>query len=75
MVFTSVIEKDRVTLPKPLFEWSSSEIELVTWNTKGLNAIFNVVDANQFIRLISTCIEAMTWNKLEVAYEGIEAVK
>lgn len=34
-----------VTKPK---DWSVGEYEEATWNSKGLNAIFNVVHVNQF---------------------------
>lgn len=42
---------------------------------KSLNAIFDVINANQF-KLISTCESAMeTWIILLTAYEGVVAIK
>lgn len=37
-----------VSKPKDWKDWSVGEYEEATWNSKGLNAIFNVVDVNQF---------------------------
>ena len=42
------------TVLKLELEWSIREDKLTMSNSKALNAIFNVVDSNQF-KLISTC--------------------
>ena len=41
-------------VPKLELEWSARKDKLAMSNSKALNAIFNVVDSNQF-KLISTC--------------------
>lgn len=70
---TTDVEKN--VIPKPKESWSNEEDHLANNNSKALNSIFNVVDANQF-KLISTCKSAKeAWNIRQVAHEGTTAVK
>ena len=69
------IEIEGETKPKPQSKWSTTDYDDATWHSKGLNAIFNVVDVNQF-KLISSCSEAKaTWAKLEVTNVDASRVK
>ena len=62
-------------VPKPEESWTSDEDRLANNNSKALNAIFNVVDANQF-KLISTCETAKEgWTIQETTYESTTTVK
>ncbi|KAI3443710.1 hypothetical protein Pfo_000375 [Paulownia fortunei] len=66
-------DKKEVVL-KPEDLWAALDNELASYNFKALNAIFSVVDLNQF-QLITTCETAKeAWNKLQVAYEGTTSV-
>ena len=56
-------------------KWTVEEDKLANYNSKALNSIFNVVDANQF-KLISTCkIAKDAWEILEIARKGTNAMR
>ncbi|KAA0056407.1 gag-pol polyprotein [Cucumis melo var. makuwa] len=56
-------------------KWTSEEDDAVVGNSRALNALFNAVDPNIF-KLINNCkLAKVTWDTLEVAFEGISKVK
>ncbi|KAI3456997.1 hypothetical protein Pfo_013660 [Paulownia fortunei] len=67
-------EKKEVIL-KPKDLWTTLDNELASYNSKALNAIFSVVDSNQF-RLIGTCETTKeAWDILQITYEGTTSVR
>ncbi|KAI3463760.1 hypothetical protein Pfo_020423 [Paulownia fortunei] len=67
--------KKKEVVLKPENLWTALDNELARCNSKALNAIFSVVDSNQF-RLITTCETVKeAWNILQVAYEGTASVR
>lgn len=56
-------------------QWPQDEIELANFNSKTLNAIFNVVSTNQ-MKVVANCEVAKdAWEKLKTKNEGTMAVK
>ena len=63
------------TVPKLELEWSTKEDKLAISNSKALNAIFNVMNSNQF-KFISTCQSARdACDVLQMIYEGTYKVR
>ena len=59
----------------PVSEWSTSQKEAVAFNSKAMNAIFNVISMEEF-RIISNVEFAHTaWKILQTVHESTKAVK
>ena len=56
-------------------EWQTSQKEAAAFNSKAINAIFNVVSMEKFKRISNVEIAHTTWNILQNVYEGIKAIK
>ena len=59
----------------PISEWQTSQKEVVAFNSKAMNAIFNVVSMEEFKRISNVVIAHIAWNILQTVHEGTEAVK
>ena len=59
----------------PVSEWQTSQKEAAAFNSKAINAIFNVVSMEKFKRISNVEIAHTTWNILQTVYEGIKAIK
>ena len=53
----------------PISKWSTSQKKAAAFNSKAMNAIFNVVSMEEFE------VAHTTWNILQTMHEGIKAVK
>ena len=59
----------------PMSEWNESEKKVFALNAKAMNALFCVLDKNEFNRL-SICEMAFDiWHTLKVTHEGTNRVK
>ena len=47
----------------------------VAFNSKAMNAIFNVVSMEEFKRISNVEVAHTTWNILQTVHEGTKAVK
>ena len=56
-------------------EWSTAQKEVTSFNSKAMNAIFNVVSMEEFKRISNVEIAHTTWNILQTVHEGTKAVK
>ncbi|XP_062104227.1 uncharacterized protein LOC133815396 [Humulus lupulus] len=64
-----------VDIAKAASKWTTDEIEKANFNSKALNAIFNVVSTNQ-MKVVANCeIAKEAWDKLKIKNEGTSAVK
>ena len=59
----------------PISEWQTSQKEAITFNSKAMNAIFNVVFMEKFKRISNVKVAHTAWNILQTMHEGIKAVK
>ena len=59
----------------PVSEWQTSQKEAAVFNSKAMNAIFNVVSMKEFKRISNVEVAHTTWNILQTVHEGIKAVK
>ena len=59
----------------PVNEWSTSQKEIVAFNSKVMNTIFNVVSIEEFKRISNVEVAHTTWNILQTMHEGTKAVK
>ena len=59
----------------PVNEWSTSQKEVVVFNSKVMNTIFNVVSIEEFKRISNVEVAHTTWNILQTVHEGTKAVK
>ena len=59
----------------PVSEWQTSQKEAATFNSKAMNAIFNVVSMEEFKRISNVEIAHTAWNILQIVHEGKKAVK
>ena len=48
----------------PVSEWSTSQKEVVTFNSKAMNAIFNAVSLEEFKRISNVEVAHIPWNIL-----------
>ena len=58
-------------LTTPISERSTSQKEAVTFNSKAMNAIFNVVSMKEFKRISNVEDTHNAWNILQTVHEGI----
>ena len=49
----------------PVSEWQTSQKEAAAFNSKALNAIFNVVSMEEFKRISNVEVAHTTWNILD----------
>ena len=56
-------------------EQQTSQKEAAAFNSKAINAIFNVVSMEKFKRISNVEIAHTTWNILQTVYEGTKAIK
>ena len=56
-------------------EWSTSQKEAATFNSKAMNAIFNAVSMEEFKRISNVKVAHTIWNILQTVHEGTKAVK
>ena len=54
----------------PISEWQTSHKEVVTFNSKTINAIFNAVSIDEFKRISNVEIAHTAWNILQTVHEG-----
>ena len=59
----------------PVSEWQTSQKEAAAFNSKVMNAIFNVVSMEEFKRIINVEVAYTAWNILQTMHEGTKAVK
>ena len=59
----------------PVSEWQTSQKEAATFNSKAMNAIFNVVSMEKFKRILNVKVAHTAWNILQTVNEDIKAVK
>ena len=56
-------------------EWSTSQKEAATFNSKAMNAIFNAVSMKEFKRISNVEVAHTTWNILQIVHEGTKSIK
>ena len=56
-------------------EWQTSQKEAAAFNSKVMNAIFNVVSMEEFKRIINVEVAYTAWNILQTMHKGTKAVK
>ena len=59
----------------PVSEWSTSKKEIAAFNSKVMNAIFNVVSMEEFKRISNVEVTHTTWNILQTMHQGTKAIK
>ena len=59
----------------PVSEWKTSQKEATTFNSKTMNAIFNIVSMKEFKRISNVKVAHTAWNILQTAHEGTKVVK
>ena len=56
-------------------EWTTTQKETASFNSKAMNAIFNVVSMEEFKRISNMEIAHTAWNILQTVHEGTKAIK
>ena len=56
-------------------EWSTSQKEAATFNSKAMNAIFNAVSMKEFKRISNVEVAHTKWNILQIVHEGTKSIK
>ena len=59
----------------PVSEWQTFQKEAAAYNSKAMNAIFNVVSMEEFKRIYDIEVAHIAWNILQTVHEGTKAVK
>ena len=59
----------------PVSEWQTSQKEAATFNSKVMNAIFNIVSMEEFKRIFNIEIAHTAQNILQTVHEGTKAIK
>ena len=59
----------------PVSEWNTTQKEAASFNSKVMNAIFNVVFMEEFTRISNVKVAHTAWNILQIMHEGTKAVK
>ncbi|XP_065617682.1 uncharacterized protein LOC136062511 [Quercus suber] len=54
-------------------EWQTSQKEAAAFNSKAMNAIFNVVSMEEFKRIFNVEVVYTAWNILQTVHEGTKA--
>ena len=56
-------------------EWTTTQKEAASFNSKAMNVIFNVVSMEEFKRISNVEIAHTAGNILQIVHEGTKAVK
>ena len=59
----------------PVSEWNTAQKEAANFNSKAINAIFNIVSMKEFKRISNVEVDHTTWNILQTVHEGTKAIK
>ena len=59
----------------PVSEWQTSQKEAATFNSKVMNAIFNVVSVEEFKRISNVKVAHTAWNILQTVHKSTKVVK
>ena len=54
----------------PVSEWQTSEKEAATFNSKTMNAIYNVVSMEEFKRISNVEVAHTAWNILQTVHKA-----
>ena len=64
------------TKPKEVpADWDEAKIKAANFNSRALNALFNVVTNKEFKKISSTETAQEAWTILQKTYDGTKAVK
>ena len=55
--------------------WDNAKIKAANFNSKALNALFNVVINEEYKKISSTETAKEAWTILQTTYEGTKSVK
>ena len=69
------IEYRQKKLTTPISEWITSQKEAATFNSKAMNAIFNIVSMEEFKRISNVEVAHTAWDILRTMHEGTKAAK
>ena len=68
--------RDRISKPKEApTDWDDVKIKVANFNSRALNALFNVVTNEEFKKISSTKTAKEAWTILQTTYEGTKTVK
>ena len=56
-------------------EWSTSQKEAASFNSKAMNAIFNTVSMEEFKRISNVEVAHFAWNILQTVHKSTKVVK
>ena len=56
-------------------EWTTSQKEVASFNSKAMNAIFNVVSMEESKRIFNVEVAHTAWNILQTVHEGTKVIK
>ena len=56
-------------------EWTTTQKEVASFNSKAMNAIFNAVSMKEFKRISNVEIVHIAWNILQTVHKGTKVVK
>ena len=59
----------------PISVCQTSQKEVGAFNSKAMNAIFNVVSMEEFERISNVEVAHTAWNILQIVHEGTKAIK
>ena len=62
-------------LVTPIVEWTDAQKEAASYNSKAMNAIFNVVSLEEFKKICNVEVAHTTWNIFQTVHEGTKVVK
>ena len=62
-------------LVTPIVEWTDAQKEAASYNSKAMNAIFNVVSLEEFKNICNVEVAHTTWNIFQTVHEGTKVVK
>ena len=64
------------TKPKEvLTDWDDAKIKVSNFNSRALNALFNVVANEEFKKISSTETTKEAWTILQITYEETKSIK
>ena len=69
------VEYGQEKLATLVSEWSTSQKEAAAFNSKAMNAIFNVVSMEEFRRISNVEVAYTAWKILQIVHEGTKEVK
>ena len=56
-------------------EWTTTQKEAASFNSKAMNSIFNAIFMEEFKRISNVEIAHTSWNILQTVHEGTKAIK